>query len=132
MGKEAIRTEAAPQAVGPYSQGIRSGGLVFTSGQLPLLSTGELLVSDIRVATRQALENVRAVLEAGGATLGDVVKVTVFLTDLGDFGAMNEAYAAFFPSVPPARSCVQVAGLPKGARIEIEAVARLEEGRERR
>jgi 2-iminobutanoate/2-iminopropanoate deaminase len=104
---------------------VRAGDLLFTSGQLPARPSGELVADDIHAATRQCLENVRRVLEAGGASLEDVVKVTVFLTDMADFAAMNEAYSALFSGVPPARTCVQVAALPKGARIEIEAIAAL-------
>jgi len=118
-----IRTERAPQAIGPYSQGIRAGGFLFTSGQIPLRPSGDLVSGDIRAEARQALENVRAVLEAGGARMEDVVKTVVFLVDLADFSMVNEVYAGFFPSPPPARSCVQVAALPKGARVEVEAVA---------
>ncbi len=118
-----IRTERAPQAIGPYSQGICAGGFLFTSGQIPLRPSGDLVSGDIRAEARQALENVRAVLEAGGARMEDVVKTTVFLVDLADFSMVNEVYAEFFPSPPPARSCVQVAALPKGARVEVEALA---------
>jgi 2-iminobutanoate/2-iminopropanoate deaminase len=123
--KEAIRTDKAPPAVGPYSQGIRAGNLVFTSGQLPAKPTGELTSGDIAAATRQSLENVRAVLEAASAHMDDVIKVTIFLADMADFTTVNAAYEEFFTGVPPARSCVQVAALPKGAPIEIEAVAHL-------
>ena len=124
MSKQIIATQQAPGAIGPYSQGIAAGNLVFTSGQLPIdMCSGELESADIALATRYALENVRAVLQAAGADLAQVVKTTVFLTDLADFAAMNAAYAEFFAHEPPARSCVQVAALPKGARIEIEAVA---------
>jgi 2-iminobutanoate/2-iminopropanoate deaminase len=118
-----IRTERAPQAIGPYSQGVRAGGFLFTSGQIPLRPSGDLVSGDIRAEARQALENVRAVLEAGGARMEDVIKTTVFLVDLADFSMVNGVYTEFFPSAPPARSCVQVAALPKGARVEVEAVA---------
>jgi 2-iminobutanoate/2-iminopropanoate deaminase len=127
-----IRTERAPQAIGPYSQGIRAGGFLFTSGQIPLRPSGDLVSGDIRAEARQALENVRAVLEAGGARMEDVVKTTVFLVDLADFSIVNEVYAGFFPSPPPARSCVQVAALPKGARVEVEAVAAVDPARSAR
>jgi len=124
MNKQIIATQQAPGAIGPYSQGIAIGNLVFTSGQLPIdMRTGELETADIALATRHALENVRAVVQAAGLDLAQVVKTTVFLTDLADFAAMNQTYADFFAQEPPARSCVQVAALPKGARIEIEAVA---------
>ncbi len=120
--KEAIRTDRAPAAVGPYSQGVRGGGFVFTSGQLPM-KDGELIVDDIERAARCALANVEAVLGAGGATLADVVKVTIYLADMGDFGAVNAVYAETFEEPFPARSCVEVARLPLDAPIEIEAVA---------
>jgi len=119
-----IQTDAAPAAIGPYSQATVQGDLLFTSGQLPIdPATGELLNGDIAAAARQAIANLRAVLEAGGAAMETVVKTTVFLTDLADFQAVNAVYAACFPAPHPARSCVQVAALPKGARIEIEAIA---------
>ena len=127
-----IRTERAPQAIGPYSQGIRAGGFLFTSGQIPLRPSGDLVSGDIRAEARQALENVRAVLEAGGARMEDVVKTVVFLVDLADFSMVNEVYAGFFPSPPPARSCVQVVALPKGARVEVEAVAAVDPKRSAR
>ncbi|GHU26036.1 RidA family protein [Spirochaetia bacterium] len=119
-----IETKKAPGAIGPYSQGIDAGTLVFTSGQLPIsMANGELESADIRQATRNSLENCKAILEAADSSLDKVVKTTVFLTDLADFGAMNEVYATFFPGNPPARSCVQVAALPKGAKVEIEVIA---------
>lgn len=123
--KNVIATEKAPGAIGPYSQGIDAGELVFTSGQLPIdMSTGELELTDIQKATRNVLNNVQAILEKAGLSMSQVVKTTVFLTDMGDFAAMNEVYATFFPENPPARSCVQVAALPKEVKIEIEVVAR--------
>lgn len=121
--KTLIRTDKAPGAIGPYSQGIRAGTMVFTSGQLPMTADGKLETADIRAATKLCLENVKAVLESGGASLREVVKTTVFLTDLADFAAMNEVYAQFFDTEPPARSAIQVAALPRGAHIEVEAVA---------
>ena len=112
-----------PAPVGPYAHFRRVGALVFTSGQIPIRpGTGEL-VTDVAEATQQVLENLRAVLQAAGSGLEHVVKTTVFLVDLRDFGAVNEVYARYFGANPPARSCVQVAGLPKGARLEIEAIA---------
>jgi 2-iminobutanoate/2-iminopropanoate deaminase len=123
VAKDAIRTEGAPDAVGPYSQGVRSAKLVFTSGQLPKPVDGDLITDDIACAARHCLENVQAVLESGGATMADVVKVTVFLTDMDDFAAVNSVYTEFFPEPYPARSCIEVARLPKDAPIEIEAVA---------
>jgi 2-iminobutanoate/2-iminopropanoate deaminase len=122
--KNVIATEKAPKAIGPYSQGIDTGGFVFTSGQLPVDTTsGALEKDDIKRAAKNSLENCRAILEKAGLSLKDVVKTTVFMVDLSEFTAMNEVYASFFPEKPPARSCVQVAALPLGARIEIEVVA---------
>ena len=119
-----IRTTDAPAAVGPYSQAIADGQLLFTSGQLPMdPATGELRNNDIVSAARQVLSNLRAVLVAGGADMRTVVKTTVFLKDMRDFQAFNEVYAEFFQEPFPARSCVQVAALPKEALVEIEAVA---------
>lgn len=123
MVKRPIDTASAPGAVGPYSQGVRHGDLVFTSGQLPMPAGGDLITGDITHAARQCLLNVQAVLEAAGATMADVVKVTVYLTDMGDFAAVNAVYSEFFPEPYPARSCIEVSGLPKGAPIEVEAVA---------
>ena len=120
---ERISTEQAPAAVGPYSQGIAAGGFIFVSGQLPLIADGELITADPKAAARQALANVRAVLEAAGAGMDDVVKVTVYLTDIGDFGAVNEVYAEFFSEPYPARAAFAVKALPKGAPLEIEAIA---------
>jgi 2-iminobutanoate/2-iminopropanoate deaminase len=126
--RRAVVTEAAPGAVGPYSQGMLCGNLLFISGQLPIDPTsGELIQGTIEKKTRQVLENLRAVAEAAGGGLKDVVKTTVFLKDMNDFGAMNSVYAEYFTDTPPARAAVQVAGLPKGADIEIEAVAVLPE-----
>jgi 2-iminobutanoate/2-iminopropanoate deaminase len=122
--KTVISTAAAPAAIGPYSQGIAAGSLVFCSGQIPLdPATGELVNGDMGARTERVLKNLAAVLEAHGIGLSNVVKTVVFLTDLADFGAMNSVYAKFFSEQPPARSTIQVAALPKGANIEIEAVA---------
>jgi 2-iminobutanoate/2-iminopropanoate deaminase len=122
--KTVISTAAAPAAIGPYSQGIAAGSLVFCSGQIPLdPATGELVNGDMGTRTERVLKNLTAVLEAHGIGLSNVVKTVVFLTDLADFGAMNSVYAKFFSEQPPARSTIQVAALPKGANIEIEAVA---------
>ncbi len=124
MPRKIIATTRAPKAVGPYSQAVAAGGLLFCSGQIPLQpQTGELVHDDVTRQTTQVLENLGAVLHAGGMTFAHVAKTTVFLTDLADFAAMNDVYATFFPSNQPARSTVQVAALPKGARVEIEAVA---------
>jgi 2-iminobutanoate/2-iminopropanoate deaminase len=124
MNKEIIATEEAPAAVGPYSQGVQLGDFVFTAGQLGIIpGTGDFSGPDIESQTRQALKNLKAVLEAGGSCLKHVLKVTVFLQDIDEFSQMNEVYAEFFPKDPPARSAVQVAALPLGGRVEIEAVA---------
>ena len=124
MKREVIATRKAPAAVGPYSQGIHVRHLVFTAGQLAIdPATGKLVEGGIEEQTRQVLRNIAAVLEAAGASLDTVVKTTVFLKDIGDFKAMNEVYAEFFAADPPARSAVQVAALPLGGLVEIEAVA---------
>ncbi|MBM3311339.1 MAG: RidA family protein [Candidatus Aminicenantes bacterium] len=122
--KTTIQTEKAPKAIGPYSQAVRAGGWVFCSGQIPLLpETGELLQGGIEDQTRRVLENLTAVLKAAGSSADKVVKCTVFLQDMNDFPAMNKVYGEFFQALPPARSTVQVARLPRDAKIEIEAVA---------
>ncbi len=119
-----VATAAAPAAIGPYVQGVKAGGFVWVSGQIPLdPATGSIVPGGIREQTERALRNVQAVLEAAGSGLDRAVRVTVYLADLGDFAAMNEVYGRFFPAAPPARVCVEVAGLPKGAKIEVEAVA---------
>ncbi len=124
MNKQIIATDKAPAAVGPYSQGVRVGDFIFTAGQLGIVpGTKEFAGPDVEAQTRQALENLKAVLEAGGSCLKHVVKTTVFLQDIGEFARMNAVYAEFFPENPPARSAVQVAALPLGGRVEIEAVA---------
>jgi 2-iminobutanoate/2-iminopropanoate deaminase len=124
-----VATTRAPAAIGPYSQGIRAGSFVFTSGQIALdPATGELVPGGIEGEAERALQNLEAVLEAAGCGLADVVKVTAFLRDLNDFGAFNGVYARFFPQ-KPARSCVQVARLPRDAAVEVEAVALLGEGK---
>ncbi len=117
-----VSTPKAPAAIGPYSQGIVAGALVFTSGQLPMDPVSGAMPADPAAQARQCLENVKAVLEAGGSGLDRVAKVTVFLQDMAHFGAVNEVYASFFSGTFPARSCVQVARLPKDALVEIEAV----------
>jgi len=123
MKKIAINTDQAPAASGPYTQALAVGPFVFVSGQIPLDPQGNLVKGDIVVQTCQVIANLKAVLAAAGLSLKDVVKTTVFLADLADFQEMNRAYAEFFPGHPPARSTVQVAGLPRGAAIEIEAIA---------
>jgi len=122
--KQVISTEKAPSAIGPYSQAIRIGNLVFCSGQIPIdPATGEFVSGGIKEQTEQVLKNLTAVLESAGATLQNVVKTTVFLADMNDFAAMNEVYAKFFSDNKPARSTVQAARLPRDARVEIECIA---------
>ena len=122
--KNQIYTDKAPAAIGPYSQGISANGLVFVSGQIPVdPKTGSFPEGDISVLAEQSILNLEAVLHESGCTLADVVKTTVFLKDINDFAAMNEVYAKYFPQPCPARSAVQVAALPKGAPLEIEAIA---------
>ena len=122
--KKVIASGDAPEAVGPYSQAILAGGFLFCAGQIPLEpKTGQLVAGDIREQTARCLENLRAVLTEAGLGFFQVVKTTVFLTDLADFAAMNEVYAKYFSEFPPARSTIQVAALPRGSRVEIEAIA---------
>ncbi|MBC7242753.1 MAG: RidA family protein [Anaerolineae bacterium] len=124
MSRQVIATPKAPAAVGPYSQAIKANGFVFTAGQLGLdPATGKLVEGDVTDQARQALKNLQAILEAAGSSLEQVVKVTVFLKDINDFKRVNEVYAEFFTTQPPARSAVQVAALPLGGLVEIEAVA---------
>lgn len=122
MIKNIIHTENAPAAIGPYSQAIDLGEMIFTSGQIPVAPDGSVS-EDISEQTRQALLNLKAVVEAGGSSFEKVIKTTVFITDMAQFGAINAVYSEFFTEPYPARSCVQVAALPKGVSIEIEAVA---------
>lgn len=127
MTRDIIATENAPGAVGPYSQAIRTDQFVFTAGQIPIdPATGKLVTGPIEDQTRQVLDNIRAVLTAAGTSLDRVVKMTVFMTDFSDFQRMNAVYAEYFPEAPPARSAIQVAALPLGADIEIEAIALIE------
>jgi len=124
MTKETISTDKAPGAIGPYSQAIRVGDLVFCSGQIPIDPvTGEFVSQDVAEQTKQVLKNLSAVLEAAGSGLGKVVKTTVFLADMGDFAAMNDVYAEFFSENKPARATVQAARLPRDARVEIDCIA---------
>jgi 2-iminobutanoate/2-iminopropanoate deaminase len=124
MLKKQIQTNAAPAAIGPYSQAIKAGDLIFYSGQIPLdPETGALVVGGIVEQTHQVMANMRAMLHASGRDFADVVKTTIFLTDLADFATVNEIYGGFFTDVPPARACVQVAALPKGAQVEIEWIS---------
>jgi 2-iminobutanoate/2-iminopropanoate deaminase len=124
MKKRIIQTDKAPKAIGPYSQAIQAGNLLFLSGQIPLDPvSGELVKGDIRQGTKRVLENMKGVLESQGLGMEDVVKVTIFLKDMGNFSQVNEVYATYFPSSPPARSTVEVAKLPRDVDIEIEATA---------
>jgi len=124
--KEFIYTPSAPEPVGPYSQGVKVDGWLFVSGQIPIdPATGEMVESDIAVQTRRVLDNLAAVLQAAGASVADVVKVTIFMTDLAQFAEMNAVYAQYFQKNPPARACVQVARLPKDSLVEIECIARV-------
>jgi 2-iminobutanoate/2-iminopropanoate deaminase len=121
---EKIQTDGAPQAIGPYSQAVKTGGFVFASGQIPLdPGSMQIVDGDVRIQAARVLENLQAVLEAAGSSLEQVVKTTVFLADMNDFAAMNEVYATFFGATRPARSTVEVARLPRDARIEIDVVA---------
>ena len=127
MMKKVISTEKAPAAIGPYSQAVRVGNLVYTSGQIPIdPATGVFAEGGIKEQTRQSLLNVKAILQEAGLSMGDVVKTTVFMADMGDFADMNSVYAEFFAEPYPARSAVAVKSLPKGALVEIEAVAMVE------
>ncbi|MBD3159121.1 MAG: deaminase [Candidatus Lokiarchaeota archaeon] len=122
--REVVHTKDAPQAVGPYSQAIKTGELIFCSGQIPMEpDTGEIVTGTITNQTRQCLSNIKAVLEAAGSSMEKVVKVTVFLKNMDDFGEMNEEYAKWFGDEPPARAAVEVRRLPKHVGIEIEAIA---------
>ncbi len=124
MSRKVVQTDKAPKAVGPYSQAIRTDFAVFTAGQVGLdPNSGELVSNSVEEQTRQVLKNLQNVLEAGGSSLKNVVKTTVFLKDMNDFSKMNAIYAEFFGENPPARSTVAVAALPKGASVEIEAIA---------
>lgn len=122
--KDRVQTDNAPKAIGPYSQAIKANGLVFASGQIPLdPATMQIVEGGIREQTERVLKNLSAVLEAAGSSLDRVVKTTVYLADLGDFGEMNEIYGRFFKETPPARSTVEVARLPRDARVEIDVIA---------
>jgi 2-iminobutanoate/2-iminopropanoate deaminase len=127
--KQAISSPGAPKAIGPYSQAVRAGQLLFLSGQVPLDPvTGQMIDGDVAAQTRRVFENLRAVLEAGGRSFADVVRTTVFLADMNDFAAMNEIYGQYFVEPYPARATVQVARLPKDARVEIDVIATYEAG----
>jgi 2-iminobutanoate/2-iminopropanoate deaminase len=124
MAKEVIHTSRAPGVVGPYSQGIRAGGFVYTAGQIALdPATGKLVGETVEEQTRRVLENLKAVLEAAGSSMDKVVKTTVFITDMGHFARMNAVYAEYFPNEPPARTTLPMASLPLGGLVEIECVA---------
>lgn len=126
MNKEVVNTEKAPAALGPYSQAIKFGNLLFSSGQIPMdPETGEIVADDVESQTRQVLENVRAVLEEAGTSLDKVLKTTVFIKNMDDFGKINDVYAEYFTENPPARSTVEVARLPKDVQVEIEVIATL-------
>src|SRR5216110_2515530 len=122
--KKIIATSEAPAAIGPYSQAIRSDNLIFCSGQIPLdPKSGEMVSDDISAQTRRVLDNISGLLKSEGLSLGDVLKTTIFLTDLGNFQIVNEIYGSYFNNQPPARSTVQVSALPKGAKVEMEVIA---------
>jgi 2-iminobutanoate/2-iminopropanoate deaminase len=122
--KEVIYTDKAPKPIGPYSQAIKVGSWLFLSGQIPIdPRSGDIIEGDIEVQTRRVLENIKAILENAGFTLGDIVKVTVYLVDLNDFPRFNKVYSEYFKDKPPARTTVQVAALPRSVRIEIDAIA---------
>ncbi|OGK10956.1 MAG: reactive intermediate/imine deaminase [Candidatus Riflebacteria bacterium GWC2_50_8] len=124
MNRQIINTDKAPAAIGPYSQAVKINGMLFTSGQVPIVpETGKIEATDIEGQAEQVMNNLEAVIKAGGSDLSKVVKCTIFLKDLGHFGKVNEIYGARFKSAPPARSCVQVAKLPLDCLVEIEAIA---------
>lgn len=123
MEKQLISTTNAPAAIGPYAQAVKAGNMLFTSGQIPLLPSGELLTGSIQEQTHQVFKNLQAVLTAAGATFEDVVKATVFIADMNQFGEINEVYAQYFGDHKPARSTVQVARLPKDVGVEIDLIA---------
>ena len=127
--KQSISSADAPKAIGPYSPAVRAGQFLFVSGQVPIdPATGDMIAGDIAAQTRRVLDNVGALLKAAGRSFGDVVRTTVFLADLNDFAAMNEVYGQYFPQPYPARATVQVARLPKDARVEIDVIASYEVG----
>jgi 2-iminobutanoate/2-iminopropanoate deaminase len=127
--KKIISTSEAPAAIGPYSQAVRNGNFLFCSGQIPLdPKSGQIVSGDIAAQTRRVLDNIGAVLKSEGLTFENIVKTTIFLTDLGDFQTVNETYGSYFKQQPPARSTVQVSALPKGAKVEIEVIAVADKG----
>lgn len=123
MSKTAVNSEKAPAAIGPYSHANVAGQIVYVSGQLPVNAEGELITDDIQAAAKACMENIRHILDASGSSLENILKCTIYLTDLGLFGQVNEAYGSFFQGDYPARVCVEVSALPKGAKIEIDAIA---------
>ena len=124
MANQAVSTDKAPKAIGPYSQAVVAGDLVFISGQIPIdPQTQQMIQGDVRAQTERVMDNLAALLSAAGVGFANVVKASIFLADLNDFAAVNEVYGRRFPAAPPARSTVQVAGLPKGARVEIDLIA---------
>lgn len=123
--KKVIQTNSAPQAIGPYSQAIQVGSMIYTSGQIPLNKEGELVPGGIKEQTTQVIQNLQAVLEAAGCTLDDIIKTTVFIKDMNEFAQLNETYGEFFSQSKPARSTVEVARLPKDVKVEIECIALL-------
>jgi 2-iminobutanoate/2-iminopropanoate deaminase len=124
--RDIVKSEGAPNAIGPYSQAIKANGLIFTSGQIALdPRSGQVVGEDIKTQTRRVLDNLKAVLEAGGSSMDRVLRCTVFLKDMNDFGPMNEEYGSYFKELPPARTTVQVAKLPRDALVEIDAIAAL-------
>ncbi|MGM9571476.1 MAG: RidA family protein [bacterium] len=129
MEKKIIKTDKAPGAIGPYSQAVQIGSLLYTSGQIPLdPATGEVVQGDIKLQTKRVLDNLAGVLAAAGSSFDQVVKTMVFIKDMNDFSALNEVYAEYFVNDPPARSCVEVARLPKDVKVEIELIALVQEG----
>lgn len=129
MEKKIIKTDKAPGAIGPYSQAVQIGSLLYTSGQIPLdPATGEVVQGDIKLQTKRVLDNLAGVLAAAGSNFDQVVKTMVFIKDMNDFSALNEVYAEYFVNDPPARSCVEVARLPKDVKVEIELIALVQEG----
>ena len=124
MSRKIIKTDKAPAAAGPYSQGIEFNGIIFTSGQLPMNPASvKMIEGEIGEKTKLILNNIKAIIEAEGSSLENIIKCTIFLTNMGDFGEVNKAYGSFFTENPPARSCIEVRALPLGANIEIEAIA---------
>ena len=123
MNREIISTDNAPAAIGPYSQAVKAGEMLYVSGQIPLNNDGELIEGDIKEQTHQVLKNVKAILEAAGSDLTQVVKANIYADDIDNFGAINEVYGQYFTEKPPARAFIQVAGLPKNAEVEIEVIA---------